>query len=88
MGRWSLIGRMFDMFAWTSCMATVAYCVFWTLRGAYADIPFVSESVYIQVILVAAARTVMRCCEQGWGGSLAGSPLVSQSVHIQAGMGS
>lgn len=49
MRRWSLVGRAFDMFSWTTCMATVGYCVFWTLRGAYADIPFVSESVYIQV---------------------------------------
>ena len=49
--KWSIVGRYFDMFAWTCCMSTVVYCVFWTLRGYYADVPFVSESVYHQVQL-------------------------------------
>eukprot|EP00887_Chlorella_sp_A99_P002785 scaffold6.g2785.t1 len=49
--KWSMIGRAFDMFSWTTCMGTVVFCVFWTLRGHYADIPFVSESVYIQARL-------------------------------------
>ena len=47
--KWSAVGKAFDMFGWTACMGTVVYCVFWTLRGYYADLPFVSESVYIQV---------------------------------------
>ena len=49
--KWSIVGRYFDMFALTCCMSTVVYCVFWTLRGYYADVPFVSESVYHQVQL-------------------------------------
>ena len=43
--------RQVDMGMWTTCMGTVVYAVFWTLRGYYADIPFVSESVYHQVAL-------------------------------------
>ncbi|KAL4457610.1 hypothetical protein ABPG75_012475 [Micractinium tetrahymenae] len=49
--KWSLLGHYFDMFGWTCCMGTVVYAVFWTVRGYYADIPFVSESVYHQVQL-------------------------------------
>lgn len=49
--KWSAIAQLIDMFAWTCCMGTVVYAVFWTLRGYYADIPFVSESVYHQVAL-------------------------------------
>ena len=49
--KWSAIAKFVDMFAWTCCMGTVVYAVFWTLRGYYADIPFVSESVYHQVAL-------------------------------------
>lgn len=49
--KWSAISHFVDMFAWTCCMGTVVYAVFWTLRGYYADIPFVSESVYHQVAL-------------------------------------
>ncbi|KAI7843985.1 hypothetical protein COHA_002523 [Chlorella ohadii] len=49
--KWSIIGHYFDMFGWTCCMGTVLYAVFWTVRGYYADIPFVSESVYHQVQL-------------------------------------
>ncbi|GAB4820803.1 hypothetical protein N2152v2_007849 [Parachlorella kessleri] len=49
--KWSVVSRYVDMFAWTCCVGTVAYCVFWTLRGYYADVPFVSESVYHQVQL-------------------------------------
>lgn len=49
--KWSVIAKFVDMFAWTCCMGTVVYVVFWTLRGYYADIPFVSESVYHQVAL-------------------------------------
>lgn len=49
--KWSVIANFVDMFAWTCCMGTVVYVVFWTLRGYYADIPFVSESVYHQVAL-------------------------------------
>lgn len=49
--KWSVISHFVDMFMWTTCMGTVVYAVFWTLRGYYADIPFVSESVYHQVAL-------------------------------------
>eukprot|EP00192_Tetraselmis_astigmatica_P020114 CAMPEP_0117666874 /NCGR_PEP_ID=MMETSP0804-20121206/10629_1 /TAXON_ID=1074897 /ORGANISM="Tetraselmis astigmatica, Strain CCMP880" /LENGTH=217 /DNA_ID=CAMNT_0005474489 /DNA_START=201 /DNA_END=855 /DNA_ORIENTATION=+ len=47
--RWSVIMILFDKFAFLACMATVLYGIFFTLRGYYADIPFVSEAVYIQV---------------------------------------
>ncbi len=49
--KWSVIAHLVDMGMWTTCMGTVVYAVFWTLRGYYADIPFVSESVYHQVAL-------------------------------------
>jgi uncharacterized membrane protein len=49
--KWAPVAHFTDMFAWTCCMGTVVYAVFWTLRGYYADIPFVSESVYHQVAL-------------------------------------
>ena len=49
--KWSVIAHLVDMAMWTTCMGTVVYAVFWTLRGYYADIPFVSESVYHQVAL-------------------------------------
>mmetsp|Transcript_41461 Transcript_41461/g.105041 ORF Transcript_41461/g.105041 Transcript_41461/m.105041 type:complete len:249 (-) Transcript_41461:231-977(-) len=47
--RWSIILVLFDKFSFLACMATVLYAVFFTLRGFYADIPFISEAVYIQV---------------------------------------
>lgn len=47
--RWSIIMVLFDKFSFLACMATILYGVFFTLRGFYADIPFVSEAVYIQV---------------------------------------
>jgi hypothetical protein len=30
--KWSVVARYTDMFAWTCCLGTVVYCVFWTLR--------------------------------------------------------
>lgn len=47
--RWSNLLLTFDKFAFVACMTTVIYCMYFTLRGKYADIPFVSESVYMQV---------------------------------------
>eukprot|EP00803_Ostreobium_quekettii_P008517 evm.model.scf_337.2 EVM.evm.TU.scf_337.2 scf_337:8310-12018(+) len=47
--RWSWVLSVFDSFSWVASMATVLYCVFFTLRGFYADLPYVSEAVYIQV---------------------------------------
>eukprot|EP00191_Tetraselmis_sp_GSL018_P021633 CAMPEP_0177582702 /NCGR_PEP_ID=MMETSP0419_2-20121207/2904_1 /TAXON_ID=582737 /ORGANISM="Tetraselmis sp., Strain GSL018" /LENGTH=78 /DNA_ID=CAMNT_0019071993 /DNA_START=580 /DNA_END=816 /DNA_ORIENTATION=- len=47
--RWSVLMVLFDKFSFVVCMATIMYGVFFTLRGYYADIPFVSEAVYIQV---------------------------------------
>ena len=47
--RWSVIMNLFDKVAFLCCMATILYGVWFTLRGFYADIPFVSEAVYIQV---------------------------------------
>jgi len=47
--RWSILLVIFDKFSFLACMATVLYAVFFTLRGFYADIPFISEAVYIQV---------------------------------------
>ena len=47
--RWSVLMVLFDKFSFLCCMATILYGVFFTLRGFYADIPFVSEAVYIQV---------------------------------------
>lgn len=47
--RWSLLMDFYDMFSWNICMCTIVYCVFFALAGKYADVPFVSESVYLQV---------------------------------------
>ncbi|KAL0044418.1 hypothetical protein WJX82_005391 [Trebouxia sp. C0006] len=47
--RWSAILVTFDMFSWNISMGTIIYCVFWTLWGKYADVPYVSDSVYMQV---------------------------------------
>lgn len=47
--RWSWVLSVFDCYAWVMSMSTVLYCVYFTLRGLYADIPYVSEAVYIQV---------------------------------------
>ncbi|PSC72911.1 chloroplast envelope translocase family [Micractinium conductrix] len=71
--KWSVIGHYFDMFGWTCCMATVLYAVFWTVRGYYADIPFVSESVYHQVQLSepAAARQARQAATAASGGATA-----------------
>lgn len=30
--KWSAIAHFVDMFAWTCCLGTVVYAVFWTLR--------------------------------------------------------
>jgi len=47
--RWSAVLHVFDMFSWMICISTTLYCVYWALIGKYADIPYVSESVYMQV---------------------------------------
>ncbi|KAK9818263.1 hypothetical protein WJX72_009724 [[Myrmecia] bisecta] len=47
--RWSLVMSLFDMFSWSICMSIILYCVFFALVGKYGDVPYVSESVYIQV---------------------------------------
>jgi len=49
--RWSVILDYFDRFSYVASMSAVLYCVFWTLRGHYADLPWVSEASYIQVEL-------------------------------------
>ncbi|KAK9842566.1 hypothetical protein WJX81_006375 [Elliptochloris bilobata] len=47
--RWSYFMDLYDMFSWNICMCTLLYCVFFALWGKYADVPFISESVYLQV---------------------------------------
>jgi len=47
--RWSAFLTTFDNFSWMSCMSTILYCIFFCLLGRYADIPYVSDAVYIQV---------------------------------------
>ncbi|CAL8462351.1 g1884 [Coccomyxa elongata] len=47
--RWSFILDIYDMFSWNICMCTILYCVFFSLAGKYADVPYISESVYLQV---------------------------------------
>lgn len=39
----------YDTFAYTLCIFPVLYCIYYALTGKYADVPFVSESVYLQV---------------------------------------
>ena len=45
----STIGGLCNNLVFTTGAASVFYCVFYTLQGKYADIPTVSEAVYIQV---------------------------------------
>eukprot|EP00884_Botryococcus_braunii_P021354 jgi/Botrbrau1/7902/Bobra.9_2s0075.1 len=47
--RWSWVLDVWDMASWSICMCTILYCVIFALWGKYADIPYVSESVYLQV---------------------------------------
>eukprot|EP01026_Neomeris_dumetosa_P032326 TRINITY_DN25636_c0_g1_i4.p1 TRINITY_DN25636_c0_g1~~TRINITY_DN25636_c0_g1_i4.p1 ORF type:complete len:261 (-),score=14.72 TRINITY_DN25636_c0_g1_i4:237-929(-) len=47
--RWSSFLTTFDNFSWMSCMSTILYCIIFCLMGRYADIPYVSDAVYIQV---------------------------------------
>lgn len=45
----SWVGSAANSFVFTSGAAAVFYCAFYTLQGVYADIPTVSEAVYVQV---------------------------------------
>ena len=49
--RWYVLLDYFDKYAYVSSMALILYSVFWSLRGHYADLPFISEESYIQVEL-------------------------------------
>lgn len=53
--RWSVVMILFDRFAYVTCIAAILYCVYFTLRGKYADVPYVSEAVYMQVDMMEAA---------------------------------
>jgi uncharacterized membrane protein len=45
----STLGGICNNLVFTTGAASVFYCVWYTLQGTYADIPTVSEAVYIQV---------------------------------------
>lgn len=47
--RWTSVLSVFDNFSWHFVMFPVLYCILFSLKGMYAEIPFVSESVYMQV---------------------------------------
>jgi uncharacterized membrane protein len=47
--KWSPLWWGWEIFATTSCMVAVLYCVVFALMGWYADIPWVSESCYLHV---------------------------------------
>jgi uncharacterized membrane protein len=47
--RWTAVLTVFDNFSYMFCMVPVLYCIYYSLRGKYADLPLVSESVYMQV---------------------------------------
>jgi hypothetical protein len=46
---YSWIGSLANNLTFTTGAGAVGYCIFYTLQGKYADIPTVSEAVYIQV---------------------------------------
>ena len=45
----STLGGICNNLVFTTGAASVFYCIWYTLQGKYADIPTVSEAVYIQV---------------------------------------
>lgn len=47
--KWSMVIEYWEIFGWFSILALVSYSIFWTLRGYYAEIPFISESAYHQI---------------------------------------
>jgi uncharacterized membrane protein len=47
--RWSMYMVVLDRFLGATILATLAYCIGYAIQGQYADIPYVSNAVYIQV---------------------------------------
>ncbi|CAG9464032.1 unnamed protein product [Pedinophyceae sp. YPF-701] len=47
--RHSAILDYMDRFAWVGSFTAIAYCIYYALRGRYAEIPYVSEACYQQV---------------------------------------
>lgn len=46
--RWSMFMIVLDRFLGATVVATLVFCLWHSLQGQYADIPHVSEAVYIQ----------------------------------------
>lgn len=46
---WTVLGMGFTSICFMGMFIALAYAVIFTLAGKYADIPFVSDSVYMQV---------------------------------------
>ena len=47
--RWSMMMIVMDRFLGATIVATLTFCLWHSIQGQYADIPQVSEAVYIQV---------------------------------------
>jgi len=47
--RWSVLLDVFDKYAYMSIMIPVIYSMICCLRGEYAEIPGISNSVYVQI---------------------------------------
>lgn len=50
--RWSLFLVVFDRFLGATIIMTLLYCILHAIQGRYADIPFISNAVYVQVDLL------------------------------------
>eukprot|EP00899_Mesostigma_viride_P022596 jgi/Mesvir1/3520/Mv11996-RA.1 len=45
----AMVGGLLNTMTFMLCLMTVVYCVVYTLKGSYCDIPIVSEATYLQL---------------------------------------
>lgn len=50
--RWSVFVVVLDRFLGATILTTLSYCIWHAIQGRYADIPFVSDAVYVQIDLI------------------------------------
>eukprot|EP01025_Chloroclados_australasicus_P063166 TRINITY_DN8337_c0_g1_i1.p1 TRINITY_DN8337_c0_g1~~TRINITY_DN8337_c0_g1_i1.p1 ORF type:complete len:184 (+),score=4.61 TRINITY_DN8337_c0_g1_i1:1-552(+) len=57
---WSPIGQVFISFCFMTMFVALLYSVLFALAGRYADIPFVSDAVYLQVYQLEFMQSELR----------------------------
>merc|ERR1712224_733174 len=50
--RWSMFIILFDRFFGATILVTLFFCIWHAIQGKYADIPYISNSVYVHVELL------------------------------------